>query len=282
MLSALRLLRPGNLAVSFLGTIVGGLAARGTGVSAPGEFWLWVVLAAASTALVTAGGNALNDLLDLEGDRLNHPDRPLVTGEVSIRAAKAITVALFVLGVVVVVPVIVFVPLVGVILAIAIGSLLLYESRFKAEGFAGNLTVALLTGLVFLYGGAVAGRVELVAVFAGMAFLATLSREVIKDAEDMAGDVGRRTLPQSHGVVAASRVAQSSVAIAIAASVLPVLWFVPWASVAGIMYVVLVVAADAIFVVSVRYLPERLHFEQTMSKVAMSVALFAFLAVAFR
>ena len=282
MLSALRLLRPGNLAVSFVGTIVGGLAARGSGVTAPAVFWIDVLLAAASTALVTAGGNALNDLLDLEGDRTNHPDRPLVTGEVSVGAAKGITVALFVLGVVAVIPVIVSIPLVGVILAVAVGSLLLYEFRFKAEGFAGNLTVALLTGLVFLYGGAVAGHVELVAAFALMAFLATLSREVIKDAEDMAGDMGRRTLPKTRGLGAASRVARASVGVAIVASAIPVLTFVPWASVAGIMYIVLVVAADAFFVVSIRYLPDRLHYEQTMSKLAMTVALLAFLAVAFR
>ena len=282
VLSALRLLRPGNLVVSFVGTVVGGLVARGAGVSAPGVFWLFVVLAATSTALVTAGGNALNDLLDLEGDRTNHPDRPLVTGEVSVRGAKALTAALFVVGVLVVVPVVLAIPLVGLILAIAVGSLLLYEFRFKAEGFAGNLTVALLTGLVFLYGGAVGGRIELVAAFAGMAFLATLSREVIKDMEDMEGDVERRTLPRVRGIPLSSQVARISVGVALAASAIPLLLFVTWTSVAGIMYLILVGAADAIFVVSVRYLPERLHYEQTMSKVAMTVALFAFLAVAFR
>jgi len=282
VLSALRLLRPGNLAVSFIGTIVGGLAARGSGVSAPSTFWLFVVLAAASTALVTAGGNALNDLLDLEGDRTNHPDRPLVTGEVSVHGAQSLTVALFLAGILVVVPVFLAIPLVGLILVIAVGSLLLYEFRFKAEGFAGNLTVALLTGLVFLYGGAVGGHVELVAVFAAMAFLATLSREVIKDMEDMAGDVGRRTLPKLRGLGTASAVATASVGVAVAASAIPVLWFVRWSSLAGIMYLVLVVAADAIFVGSVRHLPDRLHYEQSMSKVAMTVALFAFLAVAFR
>ena len=36
---------------------------------------LWI--AAFSAAAVTAGGNALNDLWDLEIDRVNHPDRPL-------------------------------------------------------------------------------------------------------------------------------------------------------------------------------------------------------------
>jgi len=280
--AVLRLVRAGNLGVSFIGTVVGGLAARGSGVVAPAGFWLFVALAGLSTALITGGGNVLNDLLDRDGDRVNHPDRPLVTGEISPRGARILAGALFGVGVAVVVPVIFVVPLVGVILAVAVVALLGYEFRFKARGFAGNAVVAFLTGMVFLYGGAVGGPVLFVAPFAAMAFLATLSREVIKDMEDVAGDVGRTTLPKTYGLGAAGGVARASVGVAIALSSLPVLWYLPWSSVAGIMYLVLVLAADAIFVVSVASLPGRLHYEQTMSKVAMTVALFAFLAVAFR
>ncbi len=95
---ALRLVRVGNLGVSFAGTIVGGLVARGAGIG--GSVWLWiaVLLAAVSTSLVTAGGNVLNDLLDREGDRTNHPDRPLVTGEISVRGARILATSLFVIG----------------------------------------------------------------------------------------------------------------------------------------------------------------------------------------
>jgi geranylgeranylglycerol-phosphate geranylgeranyltransferase len=279
---ALRLVRAGNLGVSFIGTLVGGLAARGTGVGGPLGFWIYLLLAAVSTALITAGGNVVNDILDREGDRTNHPDRPLVTGDVSVGAAKLLAVALFVVGIAVVVPVVLAIPLLGVILAIAVGALLGYEFLFKARGFVGNGVVALLTGLVFLYGGAVGGEVLTIAPFAAMAFFATLSREVIKDMEDVAGDVGRTTLPKTRGLAFAGSTARVAVGLAIALSALPALTFVRPTSVAGIMYVALVLAADVIFAVSVRFLPERLHYEQTMSKVAMTVALFAFLAVAFR
>jgi geranylgeranylglycerol-phosphate geranylgeranyltransferase len=277
-----RLVRVGNLGVSFLGTIVGGLAARGTGITEPGWFWFDVVLAAFSTALITGGGNVLNDLLDLDGDRTNHPDRPLVTGAVSVPGARALAVGLFVTGIAVVIPVVLVAPLVGLILVVAVVALLGYEFRFKARGFVGNCVVALLTGLVFLYGGAVAGPVALVAPFAAMAFLATLSREIIKDMEDVAGDVGRSTLPKGRGLRFAGRAATAAVVGAVALSAVPLLWYLPLASNAGIIYLALVLAADAIFAVSVAFLPGRLHYEQTMSKVAMTVALFAFLAVAFR
>ena len=282
MHAVLRLLRVQNLAVSFVGALVGGLVARGTGVAVPAEVWAFVLLAGISTACITAAGNVLNDLLDLEVDRTNHPDRPLVRGEVSLETARGLVVGLFMAGLFAVLPVVVVDPWVGFLLAVAVLALLGYEFLLKARGFAGNLVVALLTALVFLYGGAAAGNGALLLPFAGMAFLATLSREVIKDMEDVRGDVGRVTLPMTYGLPYSSRVAQGSVLAAIALSLVPLAWFVSVTSVVGIIYLVLVGAADALFGVSVRYLPERLHYEQTMSKVAMTVALVAFLAVAFR
>ena len=279
---ALRLVRAGNLGVSFVGTVVGGLVARGLGVSVPVTLWLFLALAGASTALVTAGGNVLNDLLDLEGDRVNHPDRPLVTGEISVASARGLTVGLFVAGVVVAVPVALAEPLVAAILGAAIVLLLAYEFRFKAVGFLGNLVVAFLTGMVFLYGAAAAGDAVVLLPFAAMAFLATLSREVIKDMEDVAGDVGRSTFPKTYGMAAAAGLARGAVVGGVVLSFVPLAWFVTLASGVGIIYAALVGAADAVFAVSVWQLPDRLHYEQTMSKVAMSIALFAFLAVAFR
>ncbi len=268
--------------VSFAGTLVGGLAAVGGGIAHSGGFYTLLLLAGLSTAFVTAGGNVLNDLLDLDTDRINHPDRPFVTQAVSKSGGRALTWTLFVAGVVVAVPVIIQLPLVGLLLGLALASLLGYEFRLKAHGFAGNLTVAFLTGLVFLYGGAAAGSALLVTPFAVMAFLATLSREVIKDMEDAAGDIDRRTLPQTHGFGVASGVARGAVAVAMVLSFLPLVWFVSLESSVGIMYLGLVLGADVLFVVSVARLPERLHWEQTMSKVAMTVALLAFLVVAFR
>ena len=282
MRPSVRLVRPTNVVVSFVGTIVGGLAAAAAGVRLGASPWALLLLAAASTALVTAGGNVLNDLGDLEGDRLNHPDRPLVTGEVGLRAARALTTALFVAGIAVAVPVALVHPLVGVILAIAVAGLVAYELRWKARGLVGNATVGGLTAMVFLYGGAAVGRPLLMVPFAAMAFFATLSREVIKDMEDVAGDTGRRTVPKVHGMGSATTLARGAVAAAIALSVVPFLWFVDLRSLAGVAYAAVVAAADATFIVSVLWLPQRLRFGQTVSKGAMALALGAFLAVAFR
>ncbi len=282
MRDALRLVRANNVVVSFLGTVVGGLAALAAGLHLSGTLWLYLFLAAASTALITAAGNVLNDVGDLEGDRLNHPDRPLVTGAIRPTTARGLTAVLFVAGVAVAVPVALAEPLLGLILVLAVAGLLAYEFRGKAAGFVGNVTVGGLTAMVFLYGGAAVGHVLPVLPFAGMAFLATLSREVIKDMEDVAGDAERRTLPKTHGMGTAAAVARVAVVAAIALSVLPFLWYLSPRSWAGLAYAAVVAAADLGFVVSVLWLPRRLRLEQTVSKGAMAVALAAFLAVAFR
>jgi 4-hydroxybenzoate polyprenyltransferase len=61
---ALRLIRAGNVLVSFVGTLVGGLAAYADGVLLSLPAWVPLLLAAGSTACVTAAGNVLNDLGD--------------------------------------------------------------------------------------------------------------------------------------------------------------------------------------------------------------------------
>ncbi|MFZ0830838.1 MAG: geranylgeranylglycerol-phosphate geranylgeranyltransferase [Thermoplasmata archaeon] len=282
MRAAFQLVRLGNTVVSFVGTLVGGVAARGSGIHLPESLWIALVLAAFSTAFVTAGGNVVNDILDRESDRVNHPDRPLVTGAISPATAQWTAVGLLVGAFAVAAPVYVTHPLVGGLLILAVAALLSYEFRFKSAGFGGNLLVAFLTGLVFLYGGAASGMPLAVLPFGFMAFFATLSREVIKDMEDLAGDVNRRTLPRVRGMAFASCVARGAVATALALSVLPLFVLLPIDSVAGIMYAGLVLVADALFVVSVFWLPAHLHSEQTLSKGAMAVALLAFLAVAFR
>ncbi|MCI4331046.1 MAG: geranylgeranylglycerol-phosphate geranylgeranyltransferase [Thermoplasmata archaeon] len=278
----LRLVRSGNVIVSFLGTVVGAVVARGAGFAPGVALWEVALLAAGSTACVTAGGNVLNDLRDVASDRTNHPDRPLVTGEVAHQSARGLVAGLLVVSLLLVLPLIPHAPLVAVIWAGAVSALLLYEFRFKAEGLAGNLLVAVLTSGVFLYGAAAAGNASLLVPFALMAFFATLSREVIKDMEDAEGDVDRRTLPRTHGLRVASGVARGSVAVALAFSPLPLLTFLGWGSPVGIIYLALVGAADAVFVVSVLWLPRELHREQTLSKGAMTVALLAFLVAAFR
>jgi geranylgeranylglycerol-phosphate geranylgeranyltransferase len=278
----LRLVRLGNTVVAFAGTLVGGLVARGMGLAFGGSFGIALALAALSSALVAAGGNVLNDIGDQASDRRNHPDRPLVTGAVSVASARRLATGCFVASGLLVVPIAFAAVWIVPIWALAVGALLAYEFRFKSRGLPGNALVAFLTAALFLYGGAVAGRPLVLLPFVLMAFGATLSREIIKDMEDAEGDTDRRTLPRTHGIGTATAGARLAVVLAVALSPIPILTLAPLTSAVGIIYLALVGVADALFVWSVAWLPRDLHRAQSVSKGAMSVALVAFLAVAFR
>lgn len=287
-----RLLRPGNGAISFVGTVVGGLAALGVWAGHGLEALPALLLAGVTTFLATSAGNVLNDYLDREGDKKNHPDRPLPSGQVQPGPVRTYAAVLFVLSglPLLVLWVLGWLPrgalpfaLPFFVWALAVGLLLAYELRWKAEGLLGNATVAVLTGAVFLFGATVVDSPLLALPLAGMAALATLSREVIKDMEDAGGDVDRRTLPREHGMPAAALAARLSVAGAIVLSPLPLLsWLPRLPAPAAVIYLVLVALADLVFVVSVRDLPERLHEGQSRSKQAMVLALLGFLGAALR
>ena len=72
-----KLSRPFNALSGALAVILGGYVAR------TGE-WLNVLLAAVVTILITAAGNAWNDYLDVEIDRINQPQRVLPSGMISL------------------------------------------------------------------------------------------------------------------------------------------------------------------------------------------------------
>ncbi len=203
-----RLVRPLNVVMFFAGVALGGVLAAGLDAFA-GANAARIGLAVGSAALIGAGGNAINDVFDVEIDRINRPGRPLPSGDVSPAAARTLWATCSALGV-------------GLSaflsawhLGIAAGSVGLlwgYSARLKALPVVGNLAVALVLGLAILYGGlAVAPGGETVGwaaplLGAAFAFGSTLAREIAKDIEDAAGDAagGARTLPLVLGPGAAA------------------------------------------------------------------------------
>ncbi|MDF1545729.1 MAG: geranylgeranylglycerol-phosphate geranylgeranyltransferase [bacterium] len=140
--------------------------------------------------LLCAAGNSMNDILDIESDRINHPDRVLVTGALSREAAVRVTSLTTGLAVLLAVMSGWFLLLV---LFAAAGLLWFYNSMGKHLPIVGNLIVALLGSVLFLVGGmAVDFRATFVLpgpiIPAAIAFGFHLLREIIKDIEDMAGD----------------------------------------------------------------------------------------------
>mgnify|MGYP000262275068 CR=1 FL=1 len=186
------LVRPPNVAIGFAAVMVAAFVAGSL------QPLCRVLRAALSASLILAGGNSLNDLCDVEEDRRNKPRRPLPSGQVSPRVAGVWAGLLFASGLAVALPL----GLRAFCLALlAVGLLVLYDLRLKRLPLVGNVAVASLGGLAFLYGGLVVGKAEGAVVPAVLAFLFHLGRELVKDAEDVEGDrkAGARTLAAVYG-----------------------------------------------------------------------------------
>jgi len=249
-----------------VGLLIGALVAGG---SALPDHLRELMLASAVVFTFIAGGNALNDYTDREVDRRGHPERPIPSGRIDPRQVLGLSAALFLLSLLLSL-LLDWISIIIVVGAMAI--MLLYESRSKREGLAGNLSISLLTGALFLLGGAVVGGIERTAVIAAMAALATLGREIVKDIEDMDADFDRRTLPQRIGAPKAGALGSLAFLLAVGLSPQPYL-----AGELGLAYLIPVAAADAIFIYC-----SAVHFRnpgrgQRLAKLGMLLALLAFL-----
>ena len=192
------------------------------------EAWL-ALWGSLSMLFLVAAGNADNDVCDIETDRINRPNRPIPSGHITVWAARAAAAALY-LGAVAF-------AWIGSdfhgALALAMAALLWIYNRFlKGRPLSGNLAVSLLCGLAVYF-------VELPLLIdypleatdslpaALFAFLATFAREVVKDAEDLAGDraAGHRTFAVAAGPGAARKLAFATVALLLAFLPFPALFF---------------------------------------------------------
>jgi len=167
-----------------------------------------LMVAAISAALIGCAANTIHDVLDDEVDRIIRPNRPLPSGTVSINTAKTVWFVLSTAGIVFSL----FLSRLHFILALGfVLALYSYSAFLKSTVLWGNVIVSLLVAFGFVYGGMTVGSPRSLIVGAVFVFLFILSREIIKDVEDMEGDrrPGIRTLPVKFG----SRVAILTVSV---------------------------------------------------------------------
>ena len=86
------LFRFGNSLTGLVGVIFGSLLALGQ--MPKGDLASITILHGLSVWAFMCSWNALNDILDIEIDKLNQPNRPLPSGKISLNNAKMITAVL--------------------------------------------------------------------------------------------------------------------------------------------------------------------------------------------
>ncbi|MFB6298662.1 MAG: geranylgeranylglycerol-phosphate geranylgeranyltransferase [Halobacteriales archaeon] len=229
--------RPVNSIVAGVLTFIGAFVATDAFLSPA------TMAAVVATVLATGAGNTINDYFDREVDRINAPERPIPSGTVSPREALIISGGLFAIAIVVA---LVWLPLLAILVAVLnLVALIAYTPVFKARPAAGNLVVAYLGGSTFLFGGLAVGNPGPTVVLSVLAVLSTMTREIVKDIEDMAGDEaeGLDTLPLRIGANRSLWIGMVLLAIALLASPLPYLL-----GIFGPVYLGLVAIADALFI----------------------------------
>lgn len=260
--------RPLNVLSAGLLTFLGAFVAGGAFEAASAT-----LRAVGATVLAVAAGNAINDYYDREVDAINRPDRPIPSGRVSPRDALGFSIGCFALAVAVAITL----PLLAVGIALVnLVALVLYTEFFKGLPGVGNAVVSYLGGSTFLFGAAAVGSLgSSAAALALLAAIATFSREVIKDVEDVAGDSeeGLRTLPLVVGERSALLIATGALVVAVLASPLPFLL-----GAFGEVYIALVLPADAVMLYATVRAFSDPSLGQRLLKYGMLLAVAAFIA----
>ena len=192
----LALIRPGNAILTAIAVIAGAFIAAGPDIV---NFQVEIAICCISAMMLVGGGNALNDYNDRESDKENHPNRPIPSGQ--INAETALNYAQLLLGGGLIILIFALdnkMPFVIALLGML--TLVAYENGLKAAGITGNIAVGFMSGAVFLYAGMAVNNPGPTIWMFGLAFLATISREIVKDIQDLEGDRDRRTLPSRIGI----------------------------------------------------------------------------------
>jgi len=193
---------------------------------------------------LVAGSMAVNDILDAEIDQINTPSRPIPSGRVSKTEAAAFATITLAVGL----SLAFALSTVNLLIAILAVTLMFYYNRFgKKTGLPGNAAVSANLAIPFIFGGAVGGISSILYVFALIAFLAGMGREIIKGMADIVGDSKRgvRTLAVSKGLGIASKTGALFLVAAVLLSTIPImLKMVSW------LYVPIVLACDLGFLYS--------------------------------
>ena len=177
----LKLARIENAVIAALVVFVGVRASSGGYVP-----FLKTFILALSMFFLDVFANVQNDIVDIETDKHNQKNRPLVNGSVSESEAAYIALSSLILSL--------FLSLLdgtlvfGLVLILAI-LIYLYNTHLKRYVLISNLTVSFILGMVFIISGALVKSIKYAIPPALIAFYYNFMREIIKDWADIEGDM---------------------------------------------------------------------------------------------
>ena len=226
LLHLFKMSRPLNIVIAIVTLSIGYYLLSAMPTNEGGIEWISLILQALGFAFAIGFANIQNDIWDLETDRLNRPERPLVSGKVSINVAQWTWIILLILTLAVGLADSFFTKTnwtASIFFVLLSALLITYNKWLKHIPLLKNMTVALMCAtpliLCFFYPAGVsetetytmepADKIGFLYPAMMFAFLLTTAREIYKDLEDEIGDLkaGIMTFPLIAGVPVARRLA---------------------------------------------------------------------------
>lgn len=223
----LEIARPINCVMGALSVIIGLLNTR---IDIPVErLVINIILGVFTYIFIAASGMVINDIYDVEIDKINRPERPIPRGSITLKQAKLLFIIYLSFGIILcIVNTILFnLSLLNFILASFFGFIgWVYAKWGKKSGFFGNLVVGISFSIGLVYG-ALLNSILIplyILYFFITAFSLLVSREIIKGCEDIEGDKkqGVKTLAIKYGVKNSRNIALIFAVIAIIFFILPI------------------------------------------------------------
>lgn len=233
------LIRPINSVMVGFAVIVG------ISITAPNQLLSNLsILGFLSGFLISSYSMVVNDLYDLEVDKINNLDRPIAQGRIKPRIA--ITFAIILLSL-------------GILSSIAIGLntffiasffaaiAWIYNYKGKKIMLIGNIMVAVSVAIPYIYGGATVGMIDnlLLWFLALTSFLAATGREIVKTISDVEGDAVRnvKSIARIYGSKKAAIIGAFFFLGAVTSTILPII-----INQVGIIFTTLILIPNSLFI----------------------------------
>ena len=222
--------------------------------------------------LISSGGMIINDYFDYKIDKINRPKRPIPSKRISRKAALSYAISLFLIANIIAL----FLNLYTSALAIFNTFIIfIYSSKLKRRLLIGNLFVSWLVASTFFFGSLLKEMITVtILILFLLSFSSNIGREIAKSIEDVKGDrkIKAKTLPIVAGKNFSAWIACIFIIFAIIFSFLPYIF-----GLLNINYLILVIISDVVFVFSCFIVFISPKKSQRIMKIAMFIALVAFL-----
>ena len=242
-----------------------------------------------ATVLIAAGGYIINDIEDRKIDQINKRKNPILLQTISKDTAYNLYLGISFIGICIgfYLTFKTQMHLVAYINLISAGLLYFYSTTYKKQFLIGNIIISLLTALSIALPyltEPIAPSIEslklLATGYVSFAFLLSMTREIIKDMEDIKGDAaaGCKTLPVVTGITISKVVTSTIIIIILLLLIIIQVASHQWEAIIPFLYVaVLIEVPLVILLVSVFISSTEVDFKRCsiLSKLIMVSGIFS-------